>query len=390
LEANQFFVLFVSFAFSFGFTHWARRRFAEHSFQDQATARSLHIGMKPKVGGLGLLPSVSLSILLDITLMAASKQTQSSGETRHWQLLIWMTPAFLIYVVCFISDRSKVELPAITRLLTFIVASLTFVGLLLGREIGGGIATWLPGVPTDTSSSVPILMICVAGFIAFSVLAFTNFYNFMDGMDGLAGTMGLIGFATLGLSAFHGETHSRLALAATVVSVACLGFLCWNWPKAKVFMGDTGSTFLGFSAAALGWIGTSKSLWHWSFPFLVFFPFWFDASMTLLRRLFRGEKIWRAHREHFYQRAVLSLEGVSMSERHLRVLIPSMILMLISSCVALSQQFDWLGMAGLQPWGALAVLSAIHGATALWVELRYRATLLLTQSEKEVTRRPEP
>ena len=81
-------------------------------------------------------------------------------------------------------------------------------------------------------------------------------------------------------------------------------FLVRNFPPARIFMGDVGSVPLGFLAGALGLIGWNDGVWPLWFPLLVFAPFVCDATLTLLRRLARGERVWQAHREHYYQRLV--------------------------------------------------------------------------------------
>ncbi len=365
----------VGFIFSLGFTYWARQRFSEVGFQDHASVRSLHTGSTPKVGGLGLLPALCIGLLAGHLVEGAIADRQGFEGYRFVKLWAWLGPCFIVYVVCLLSDRTKAELPAATRLSAFLVACIIFVSLALHLTSRGALTALTDSLPA--LSLLPPLAgaLTAAGFTTLSLLAFTNFFNFMDGMDGLAGSMGLIGFAALAASAFQVSTGATVGLAALVISASCLGFLFWNWPKARVFMGDTGSTFLGFSASALGWLGAVDGLWHWSFPFLVFYPFWFDATFTLLRRFFRGEKVWQAHREHFYQRAVLSLEGLEMRARHLKVLVPSIGLMLVSSLIALTQHFQWLGPERHQPWIAFAVLLLIHSAGALWVDLKYRTHL---------------
>jgi UDP-N-acetylmuramyl pentapeptide phosphotransferase/UDP-N-acetylglucosamine-1-phosphate transferase len=383
LNLSDLISIFSSFIFSLVFTHWARTKFGERSFQDHATSRSLHSGVTPKVGGLGLLPSLCLGLSIHALFGAVLEKGQSFDLGQFHQFFAWIAPAAIVYLVCVLNDRVRTELPAAIRLLSFFVASMLFVALKLYLSPTGTFDLVLADLFPISSLNHSGKIFLFAIFATMSVLAFTNFYNFMDGMDGLAGSMGLIGFATLGVLAIQGPPNSNLGVAPLIVSASCLGFLFWNWPRAKVFMGDTGSTFLGFSACALGWSGCLDDLWHWSIPFLVFFPFWFDASITLLRRLLRGEKIWQAHREHFYQRAVLSLEGLEMSERHLKVLMPSIALMLISSLVAIAQQLNWLGLNRFQPWAAVAMLTLIHGSLAIWVEARFRASvhqdLLTTQ-----------
>ena len=89
-----------------------------------------------------------------------------------------------------------------------------------------------------------------------------------------------------------------------VLAAASGAFLVRNFPPARIFMGDVGSVPLGFLAGALGLIGWNDGVWPLWFPLLVFAPFVCDATLTLLRRLTRGERVWQAHREHYYQRLV--------------------------------------------------------------------------------------
>jgi UDP-N-acetylmuramyl pentapeptide phosphotransferase/UDP-N-acetylglucosamine-1-phosphate transferase len=131
----------------------------------------------------------------------------------------------------------------------------------------------------------------------------TNLYNFMDGSDGLAGGMALFGFGFYGVVAFI-MGDAEFAAMSFAIAAASAAFLCFNFHPAKIFMGDAGSIPLGFLAAAMGLIGWQKELWLLWYPLLVFSPFIADASVTLVRRLLRGDKIWYAHREHYYQRLV--------------------------------------------------------------------------------------
>jgi UDP-N-acetylmuramyl pentapeptide phosphotransferase/UDP-N-acetylglucosamine-1-phosphate transferase len=134
-------------------------------------------------------------------------------------------------------------------------------------------------------------------------LWFINLFNFMDGIDGIAGAEAVAvaaGYVLVVIVAGAGGPLEQLAL---IVAAAAAGYLYWNWHPAKVFMGDTGSIALGF---VLGWLmidlGT-RGLWAAA----VILPLYFlaDATLTLARRLWRGEKPWQAHRQHAYQRAVL-------------------------------------------------------------------------------------
>lgn len=131
----------------------------------------------------------------------------------------------------------------------------------------------------------------------------TNLYNFMDGSDGLAGGMALFGFFFYGVAAWlHGEV--TFAWANWSVAAASLAFLVFNFYPARIFMGDAGSIPMGFLAAVFGLLGWRAAYWPLWFPVLVFSPFILDSSVTLVKRLLRGEKVWQAHREHYYQRLI--------------------------------------------------------------------------------------
>jgi UDP-N-acetylmuramyl pentapeptide phosphotransferase/UDP-N-acetylglucosamine-1-phosphate transferase len=130
-----------------------------------------------------------------------------------------------------------------------------------------------------------------------------NLYNFMDGSDGLAGGMAFFGFGFYALAAWLGGQPSFAVANLTVVAAAG-AFLLFNFHPARIFMGDAGSIPLGFLAAALGFLGWQRGIWPLWFPPMVFSPFVVDASVTLLKRLLRREKVWQAHRDHYYQRLV--------------------------------------------------------------------------------------
>ena len=131
----------------------------------------------------------------------------------------------------------------------------------------------------------------------------TNLYNFMDGSDGLAGGMGLIGFGTYAVAAWLGGDQPLAALSLALCA-ASSAFLLYNFHPARIFLGDVGSIPLGFLSGALGLAGWVSDAWPLWFPALVFAPFMCDATLTLLRRLGRRERVWKAHRDHYYQRLV--------------------------------------------------------------------------------------
>jgi UDP-N-acetylmuramyl pentapeptide phosphotransferase/UDP-N-acetylglucosamine-1-phosphate transferase len=130
-----------------------------------------------------------------------------------------------------------------------------------------------------------------------------NLFNFMDGIDGLASSEaaavggGLLLFATIGV----GEDPAAAVYAACLVGAA-IGFLWWNWSPARIFLGDVGSVPLGYLSGFL-LLGVAVR-GHWKIALILPLYFLADATITLLRRLLRGERVWQAHRQHFYQQAV--------------------------------------------------------------------------------------
>ena len=135
-------------------------------------------------------------------------------------------------------------------------------------------------------------------FAFFMIIWFINLYNFLDGINGYAGSeavfLALAGFVLFGGAHF------------AVLAVAVLGFLFWNWNKAKIFMGDVGSTLLGYNIAIFTLYYAnqeSSNLWIW---IILFGVFWFDATLTLLRRKRNGEQLSQAHKKHAYQRLTQS------------------------------------------------------------------------------------
>jgi len=136
----------------------------------------------------------------------------------------------------------------------------------------------------------------------FWVLGLTNSYNFMDGLDGLAASTAVIAALFLSIISFQQGSHF-IYLASLVLAAASLGFLFFNWCPAKIFMGDIGSTFLGFTFATMAVIAARYDHSHTSFfvvPLLLF-HFIFDTLFTFFRRLSAGEHVFMAHRSHLYQ-----------------------------------------------------------------------------------------
>ena len=136
------------------------------------------------------------------------------------------------------------------------------------------------------------------------ILWLTNLYNFMDGMDGFAGGIGAWGFFCLAVLGWLGG-HDAFAQLAILVAAVNFGFLWWNFPPARIFLGDVGSIPMGFLVAGFALWGARDGIFPLWVPGLIFSPFVVDASITVVRRALQREKVWRAHRTHYYQRLVL-------------------------------------------------------------------------------------
>jgi Fuc2NAc and GlcNAc transferase len=170
----------------------------------------------------------------------------------------------------------------------------------LGAALWG--LVWVGGLPTlrlgDHLISLGPAGIVVGALVIMWVL---NLFNFMDGIDGIAASeatfIAWAGAALSGIAAAAGGASA----AAWIFGGVCLGFLPWNWPPARIFMGDVGSGYLGFVVSLLALLasrGRPAELWVWLILGGVFFV---DATVTLVRRLLRGEPVQQAHRAHAYQ-----------------------------------------------------------------------------------------
>ncbi len=210
--------------------------------------------------------------------------------------------------------------------------------------------SWLPHV--TLAFDRPIALLLMTLFLVWWI----NLYNFMDGMDGLAGGMAVFGFGTLALLGYRAQDPSYAEVSLLVASAA-LGFTLTNFPPARLFMGDLGSTLLGFAAGMMVLVGANRGDFPVWVGLVVFSPFLVDATVTLIRRLVRGDKLTIAHREHYYQRCVRS--GFS----HKQTVVGEYLLMaLCSACAYLA-----VGGSVVLQWAILAFLTVVYGFLAALV-----------------------
>ena len=169
--------------------------------------------------------------------------------------------------------------------------------------LAAGVAIWaLGGFPSVSIGLSQFDLGALGGVLAVVAIVWSlNLYNFMDGIDGIAGVESLFIFGIGALLLFLRGAEGLSAIAFLLVAVMA-AFLIWNWPRAKVFMGDVCSGFLGFLVAVFALIGEKRYGVPLSAWIILYSVFWFDALMTLVRRALRGERWYLPHRSHAYQR----------------------------------------------------------------------------------------
>jgi UDP-N-acetylmuramyl pentapeptide phosphotransferase/UDP-N-acetylglucosamine-1-phosphate transferase len=245
---------------------------------DIPNPRSSHAVPTPRGGGIAVMAAIALA-------WAAAALTAGDAAT-----LLVVALAASIALISWLDDLRG--LPVAFRLLA--QAAAVAVGALLLPGEGKVFQGWLaPGID--------------AVLAAFLWLWFVNLFNFMDGIDGIAGVeAATIGFGLMAVALAAGAP-SAASYYPLVVGAAALGFLKWNWPPARIFLGDTGSVALGY---LLGWLLLGAAArGQWAAAAILPLYFLADATLTLLRRLAKGEKIWQAHRGHFYQQGSRRLGG---------------------------------------------------------------------------------
>jgi UDP-N-acetylmuramyl pentapeptide phosphotransferase/UDP-N-acetylglucosamine-1-phosphate transferase len=258
---------------------------------DIPNERSLHTQPTPRTGGVAMLAGAGAGMF------TAWQQGYAVADTST--IVAILTLALLSLV----DDRHN--LGAGLRLL---VQAVVVAALLYFNR--------LPDMPVML---LPVALLFLVWMI--------NLYNFMDGMDGFAAGMAGIGFGTYALLAWQAG-HMEFALGCAVIAAAAVGFLLLNFPPARLFMGDSGSTVLGLLAGLVilqAHVAGILPLW---LGMLVFSPFIVDASITLAARVLRGERFWMPHKTHYYQRLV------QLGWGHRRTVLAEYTLMMVCSGTA--------------------------------------------------------
>lgn len=257
-----------------GFLTYCIRFFTvKHQILDIPNERSSHSVPTPRGGGLAIVITWFIGITILYILHFLDKQ-----------LYFALLSGILLAIVSVIDDLSDLK-PVIRLGIQTLTALLAFIFLngINPVEFSG----------YELSSKILLYPIAIVG-----IVWFINLYNFLDGIDGYASLEAI--FISLFLYVFTGNNICLILIVSTI------GFLFWNWPKAKIFMGDIGSTQLGYILIVLGIYFHNQgqlSIIHW---LMLSSLFWFDATITLFRRWKNKEKLTLAHRKHVYQRAVQS------------------------------------------------------------------------------------
>ncbi|MBT5264066.1 MAG: glycosyltransferase family 4 protein [Rhodospirillaceae bacterium] len=302
---------------------------------DRPNERSSHAAPVPRGGGIAVVASIALGFLwLEFT-----------SEVSNLPDRVMIAVAVALAVLSFLDD-----LKGLGPVIRFAAhAAAVAVGMIaLGEE-----ARLFSGVLPDWADIT---------LTALAWLWFLNLFNFMDGIDGISVSetvaicIGLSGLALFGIAS------PSVLLYAQIIAAAALGFSLWNWHPARIFLGDVGSVPLGF---LLGWLLIQTAATHppasggWMAVAILPAYYLADATITLLRRAARGERVWQAHREHFYQQAVIS------GRSHDRVC--QAILIANAGLVALA-----LNIAPHWPWPALAAAVFVVAVLLVWMRAPMR------------------
>jgi Fuc2NAc and GlcNAc transferase len=262
-------------------TGLVRRYALARSLLDVPNDRSSHAVPTPRGGGLAIA----------IALLAGFLGGGVLGLIEWRVALALVGGGLLVAGIGWIDDHSHVA--ARWRSLVHFIAAIWAVALL------GGLNSLRLG-PVELPLGIAGSALAVVG-----IVWLVNLYNFMDGIDGIAGGEATVVALLGGALAWYAGAPA-VAVCAALVAAAAAGFLAWNWPPAKIFMGDVGSGLLGFLFAVIAIASENRGgppLLVWGILLGVFL---FDATATLIRRVLRGEQWYSAHRSHAYQRAVQS------------------------------------------------------------------------------------
>ncbi len=328
-------IIAVIFAGSALVTGVVRRYAIRRAVLDVPNDRSSHAVPMPRGGGVAIV----FMVLLAVAWLAVEHRLPPLGMVSA--LVLGGTAVAL---VGWTDDHYP--LSAWIRIAAYLLAAAWAVYALGGvNSIDLGFMRWQPAAPLGSVLAVL--------FIAWLI----NLYNFMDGTDGIAAVQAVCAGAA-GFAVFLFRGQPGLGMLSLAVAAAAAGFLLWNWPPARIFMGDVGSCFLGYVFGVLalaGEKGGAAPLLLWTIILSVFF---WDATFTLARRVFAGEPWYRAHRTHAYQR----LAQMGWSHRRIAVmtLVYNVIVLWPLAAAAALWNNGLMWVAGLSALLFAAVWAGVH------------------------------
>jgi Fuc2NAc and GlcNAc transferase len=268
----------ITFCITFILTSVMRGIAVKNGIIDRPNERSSHLLPTPRGGGLAIV--ATCLPLQGILLWAKMLDLRLA--------IVLMIGGALIAYVGFVDDRSSVSVS--TR------SCVHFFAAILAIVV-------FDGLPTLQIGSILVEPGLIGSGIAVVAIVWVlNLFNFMDGIDGIAGSEAVFVTGAGAVLGLIDGVGTNISIAALVVCGSSLGFLVWNWPPAKIFMGDVGSGYLGYVIAALALafaVSNPVMLFVWLILGGVFFC---DATVTLARRILRRQRIFDAHRSHAYQR----------------------------------------------------------------------------------------
>lgn len=272
---------------------------------DVPNERSSHSHVIPKGGGIGILVAFTAgSVYLGIP------------------KTFWMG-AFFLALVSFMGDRLELK-PKVRLMIQFICGFVFMAGMIHAQ-----------GSTKTLFLLIPPLLVYIVGT--------ANFYNFMDGINGIAGITGVVGFLLLSVYGSVSGADVKYITLSLVMALACAGFLPFNFPHARVFMGDVGSILLGFVFASLS-LMMAASFLDFVCMAAFLFPFYVDELTTMVVRISQGDHLTQAHRKHVYQ-----LLANECGIEHWK----------ISAGYGIAQLLIGIGVYLIKPFGIVALLAGL-------------------------------
>lgn len=300
---------------------------------DHPGSRSLHETPTPRGGG------ISIVVLVLIALISLWIGEYISNR----EVIAFMTSGILVFVTGLLDDIKT--LPTLAKGISYFAAAVLGVFMLNSA------------VPTESSLGVINIL-----FFSIVIAWLINLYNFMDGSDGLAGLQTILVSLSICITAYLSGV-SFLFYLMIIIAASTLGFLYYNYPPAKIFMGDAGSCFIGLIFglnAFYCYVNNFIPIEIWLILLSVFVC---DASLTLLMRFFVGKKWYEAHREHAYQKVVLMMN----SHKDLLLVLMAIYVLLILPILVLTVYFE--------PYSWLFVMVCYGILAVIWIliQIKYRA-----------------